>query len=176
MAAGELIGDVLGRDGGTAINRNFSPTGRPGDGKVAAGTSYEANQSWGFVWPLGGESTYLPAGRPTGSTSKAASFDGSAIIGNGDPLSEAGSIAFRWTAETGVDDMTGWKLNVALDASENGRVMYGYGINPAGRGAPWVAVMPAAPEPNAFILVLIGGAALLLRLKQARAKRIAQIE
>lgn len=276
--------------GGLPDNRSFAPAGLSGDGRIAVGTAYDqSNHIEAFVWPLDGEPTYLPDGGPTGSSAKSASFDGSAIIGNGDPLNRTGCYAIRWTDESGlVDlgrlpgpvqpteiygvqdisddgsivvghsltepsagivrqrayiwtaasgmqlldpaepavfdtvaagispdgsvavgyrrtfdtyqqdavmwdkrhgmrvvqevlteagvDLTGWKLSVALGASENGRVMYGYGENPEGRGAPWVAVMPVVPEPNALVLALVGAATALVRIGFTRIRRGRQIE
>ena len=43
--------------------------------------------------------------------------------------------------------MTGWNLQFANSMSDDGSVITGYGINPAGNTEAWVAVIPVPAPP-----------------------------
>jgi hypothetical protein len=65
------------------------------------------------------------------------------------------------TTEFGLD-LAGWELTGATDISHDGKVIVGYGINPAGDGEAWVAVIP---EPAHIGLLGMG---LILGLRRKR--------
>ena len=98
------------------------------------------------------------------ATATAASFDGSVIVGHGSTA--LGTEAFIWDDSNGMRnlrevlendfglDLTGWRLQVATDVSDNGLKIVGYGINPMGKREAWVA--------NPVKVPIIGGPGLLL--------------
>ncbi len=55
-------------------------------------------------------------------------------------------------------DLTGWTLEEANGISDDGRVIVGYGDNPAGQTQAWRVVIP---EPSGIGLALTGGLVLL---------------
>ncbi|WP_428387350.1 hypothetical protein [Mucisphaera sp.] len=78
------------------------------------------------------------------------SGDGETIVGR------SGLSAFIWTADSGMRalsdalidegiDLQGWSLQVATGVSDDGTVISGYGMNPQGQVAGWVA---SIPEPG----------------------------
>ncbi|QDU90479.1 hypothetical protein Pla175_38840 [Pirellulimonas nuda] len=67
-------------------------------------------------------------------------------------------------------DLTGWRLQRATGVSADGKVIVGYGANPAGQVEAWRADMSAAPEPRGLGLysVLAGAAAFAARWRRRR--------
>ena len=57
-------------------------------------------------------------------------------------------------------DLTGWTLGSVGGISSDGYVIVGDGINPDGYNEAWIATIP---EPGTFLLLAIGGLALLRR-------------
>jgi len=83
------------------------------------------------------------------SIARATSRDGAMIVG--DPQTGSGDCVFMWTAERGMRrlldvltndyglNLSGWTLRQALAISQNGNVIVGWGINPAGQTEGWIA-------------------------------------
>ncbi|QDU55997.1 hypothetical protein [Aeoliella mucimassa] len=115
------------------------------------------------------------------------SADGETIVGTldfSDPLTDAyfEPIAMLWAngksyeLETMLRDkyglgskLDGWKLTSATAISDDGRVIAGNGIDPAGNQSAWVAVL-RVPEPaSAMLLVVVG--CLVLAMARVRAAK-----
>lgn len=62
-------------------------------------------------------------------------------------------------------DLNGWSLMRATDISADGRMIVGYGINPAGQREGWLAIIP---EPGTLILAGIGAFLLVRRTSRRR--------
>lgn len=85
----------------------------------------------------------------TWSVAKAASADGSVIVG--DPFQGSGDCTFIWEAQHGIRslhevlindyglDLTGWQLSEARGISADGNTIVGFGTNPAGQNEGWIA-------------------------------------
>ncbi|QEG36818.1 PEP-CTERM sorting domain-containing protein [Bythopirellula goksoeyrii] len=99
-------------------------------------------------------------GKLSGSTTSIAngvSEDGSIIVGKSE-------VAFVWDSLYGMrnlqsvlandfglgSSLTGWSLVEATAVSADGRAIVGFGINPAGDGEGWLAIIP---EPSTFTLI-----------------------
>lgn len=136
-------------------NRSGAVTDLSDDGSVAVGFSREAGFGWaGFRWTAatgmvslartGDEQTFSPA--------RACNADGSVIVGQTRTFGAANGAAYIWTAGDGLrrlrdvlvrdyglaDELQGWVLDEATDVSQDGRVIVGVGINPAGQLEAWV--------------------------------------
>lgn len=137
------------------------------DGSTVVGVSAREAFLWtseGGVVGLGD----LPGG-PLGSLAWAVSADGSVVVGDAKPW-HSDSVPFIWDPTNGmrnlkevlsVDyglDLTGWELTRATDVSDDGLVIVGYGLNPAGHREAWRAVIP---EPPTLLLAVSGLLALL---------------
>lgn len=57
-------------------------------------------------------------------------------------------------------DLTGWSLTEAMDISQDGTTIVGWGTNPLGITEGWIATIP---EPSTLSLLLIGGLCSVLR-------------
>ncbi|OHB72925.1 MAG: hypothetical protein A2V70_19990 [Planctomycetes bacterium RBG_13_63_9] len=90
---------------------------------------------------------------------QAVSGDGSVIVGTFYNATDFD--CFLWDAKEGIRsleevltdrgiDLTGWDLRSADDISDDGRVIVGFGINPAGHQETWRAVIP---EPSTILLL-----------------------
>ncbi len=170
----ESLGELPGADRGAA-------KGISGDGTTIVGLSalqaFRWTESDGIVG-LGD----LPDG-DLDSAAYGASYDGSVIVGKG--MSADGyHDAMIWTEETGMlrlqdvltnqfglgAELAGWRLGTqtvfpgpsgrqgALDISDDGTTIVGWGINPQGDPEAFVAVIP---EPSSVVLVVIGVMALI---------------
>jgi uncharacterized membrane protein len=142
---------------------------------VAYGTNEDEFYTRAFRWTREGGAQLLPLGtgatpvRPDGAYGVSA--DGSIVIG------ASANDAMIWTAGGGSRlledvlqqdygvDLTGWRLDVALDISTDGSTITGWGHNPAGQIEGWVAVLP---EPSALGLAATAGTFLLRRRRPAR--------
>ena len=132
------------------------------NGEVVVGTSAPAEgdgPTEAFRWQDGEMEGLgdLP-GSEAASTAYAASATGSTIVGQG--LTEAGGEAFIWRDGLGMEnlrdvlasefglDLAGWVLTEARGVSDDGRVVVGYGTNPAGEIEAWQAFLgtPVASE------------------------------
>lgn len=122
-----------------------------------------------FVWNEQDGRTFL--GTLDGwSTNWAAaiSYDGSIVVGDlrVDSIPSEDSAAYIWNEADGMRlvqdmleqeyglDLTGWTLNTAMDISDDGMTIVGYGINPDGIEEGWIATIP---EPATIILFALGG-------------------
>lgn len=149
------------------------------DGAVIVGQSYIPSCS-GCVppvlsrnnavrWTNEGAATLLGQvpGGDQGSVARAASADGSVIVGMyqvnaNDPLT--GLRAFVWTAGDGMQKLfdvllmqgatglSGWTLLQATAVSADGRTIAGKGLNPAGAAQAFVATLNPVPIPPAVLL------------------------
>jgi len=103
------------------------------------------------------------------------SADGTVIVGYGTSL--IGREACLWDADRNIVtmhdlltatyglDLIGWTLMETTGISDDGQVFVGYGINPAGYGEAWIAVIP---EPASLTLLFVAAAGLLTRRRQTR--------
>jgi hypothetical protein len=76
----------------------------------------------------------------------------------------------------GATGLTGWTLTQASAISADGRVIVGYGRNPAGNTEAWIAIIP---EPSSLLQLAIAAAAsvvLLLRRATSRAGALIRTE
>jgi len=122
------------------------------DGGVTVGRAVENNHAlmvaaaWG--WAADGAATVLSSGQL--AEALAVSGDGKVVVGYED--FEQTPAAMRWSegrsdkladllGQAGVA-VDGWTLNAARGASEDGRVIVGNGVNPAGKQEGWIAVLP----------------------------------
>jgi len=106
------------------------------------------------------------------------SADGAVIVGWAEAESPVGKTAFVWDAEQGMRalqdvlvhecqlDLEGWALEEAHGVSDDGFTVVGWGYNPVGDKEAWIAVIP---EPTSFLMLLVGGLALMQRRQQCRA-------
>jgi uncharacterized membrane protein len=101
---------------------------------------------WG--WAAGGAATVLSSGQV--AEALAVSGDGKVVVGY-EQFAQTPA-AMRWTegrsdkiadllGQAGVA-MSGWALNTARGASDDGRVIVGEGVNPEGQQEGWIAVLP----------------------------------
>ena len=121
------------------------------DGNVIAGYSIPSSGAHAaFRWTAANGMTALgtlPC--DTWSIARANSGDGAIIVG--DPQIVSGDCVFIWTATRGIRrlldvltndyglNLTGWTLRSPTAVSQNGCVIVGWGINPAGQTEGWMA-------------------------------------
>jgi probable HAF family extracellular repeat protein len=143
------------------------------DGSVVVGGAGTPAGERAFRWSAGGGMVALPdlAGGELLSAAFGASGDGSLVVGLS--VSTAGTRAFVWDALGGKRllsdvlvndlglDLSGWTLSAALDVSDDGLTIVGYGVDPLGDPRGWIAVIP---EPGSAALLGAG----LLALSAAR--------
>jgi probable HAF family extracellular repeat protein len=175
------LGDLPG--GGFRSNANAVSA----DGIVVVGVSLTDGANEAFRWTAG--TGMMPLGGLPGwndSTALDVSGDGSIVVGDAfEGLSSNDVVASIWTAQSGMVslslvlsqqygvDLAGWKLLHATSISPDGRVIAGYGTNPAGREEAWVVTTDqpfapqAIPEPGTGALVGAGLLALGLRRRTA---------
>ena len=104
--------------------------------------------------------------------------DGSVVVGEGESASR-GVEAVIWDASNGVRslstvlttgygfDLTGWTLNRARAVSDDGNVIVGEGINPAGQIEGWIATIP---EPSSLLLLSLLGLSAITISRRRRGK------
>ncbi len=124
------------------------------DGSIVVGWGYPAsNIPEAFMWTQASGMVGL-GGLPNASysTGRSVSADGSVVVGTA--INMYGDFdAFIWTPSTGMQeldlvlaalglDLTGWTLGSAT-VSDDGRMLAGNGVNPAGDDEAWVAELPA---------------------------------
>jgi len=130
------------------------------DGSVVVGYSQSSLGREAFRWTA--DEGMVGLGDLTGggfaSIAWAVSADGSVVVGSG--TEAVSSAAFIWTQSRGMENLqdllqrggasglSGWSLLRATDVSANGRTIAGLGINPEGSTEPWIATIPAIPEPS----------------------------
>ena len=129
------------------------------DGTVVVGDGTSVLGREAFRWTATGGLQRL-GDLPGGAlTSQAFGVSGGGQVIVGVATSAAGEEAFIWDQANGmrslkallVNDLglgAGWTLTRALDISDDGRVIVGYGINPSGQGESWRAVLPAVLPVN----------------------------
>jgi uncharacterized membrane protein len=137
------------------------------DGSAIVGASSSVNGIYeAFLWTAAGGMRPLGdlATGPFQSYAYAVSDDASVVAGvgtvEGGIFNAGEGRAFIWDAQHGMSDLkavltglgvdlTGWTLSAARGVSADGRVIAGYGINPAGRGEGFIADLGApACYPN----------------------------
>ena len=108
----------------------------------------------------------------------ATNADGSVVVGTAD---DEDIEATLWTEHLGTvelkalllaggaTDVLGWNLNRATAISADGRTIAGWGIDPSGRDAGWVAVVP---EPTAAVPLATATTAALLRRARRKPSRV----
>jgi probable HAF family extracellular repeat protein len=138
-----------------------------GDGRVVVGSSNGATGIEAFRWtPEGGMVALgdVPGG-DVHSMALATTADGGLVVGESRASLVATPRAFIWTESGGMRDLqdvltdeyglgpalAGWDLYVASDVSDDGRVIVGYGSNPAGELEGFVVIVP---EPSAAVLAV----------------------
>jgi uncharacterized membrane protein len=107
------------------------------------------------------------------------SGDGKTVVGYS--RNDLERTAFMWDEDHGMRsvqsvlenefglDLTGWHLASALDVSQDGRTIVGWGYNPDGYQEAWVAVIP---EPGSFVLILLGVVGITQRVRNRSTVRI----
>ena len=160
------LGDL---PGGTYFSVVYSASA---DGDVLAGWGQSPEGIEAFRWEDG---AMIGLGDLPGSfffsVALATSSDGSAVVGYSEAEPQ-GYHAFLWTEADGMRDLkevlendygldlTGWKLSLAYDISDDGTAIVGYGTDPAGRTEAWRAAglqletvaTEAGPETAALAL------------------------
>ena len=142
------------------------------DGLVAVGKTYVGDRAMRWV-----EGAYSGRLASAGGAQAAydASADGSVIVGTRSTTSipeKAMIWSDRWDSlllddiliDGGID-LQGWTLWHAEAVSDDGTVIAGWGINPAGRNEAWIATIPV-PEPATMGLLTFGSLALLRRRRR----------
>ncbi len=135
------------------------------DGTVIVGQSLSGDGGEAFRWT---DSTGMVGigdldGGAFESRANGVSADGSMIVGQGS--GENGVTATIWTEETGMItieqlvtgqlglDITGWQLIEATGISDDGSIIVGNGINPAGGNEGWAV---RVPEPATALILALG--------------------
>lgn len=139
-----------------------------GDGNVVVGVWGTGLENEAFRWTVSGGYEMLGdlPGGILDSFANATNFDGSVIVGSGNPGDDVPDQPFYWTRERGlrpfVDvlteagiDFSGWRQFVELrDLSDDGLVIGGTGILADGTTAGFRVVIPA---PSCAALLGLGG-------------------
>jgi probable HAF family extracellular repeat protein len=157
----QLTGMVgLGYLPGSSPNNTFSSAqAASADGSVIVGYSTSADGQEAFRWTQA--TGMLSLGIP--SLALATSADGSIIVGEA-AFNDGTDGAFIWDAANGMRHLSsalvedglsdsapkGWYLRRATGISADGRVIVGWGVNPAGVYEPFVATIP---EPSTILLL-----------------------
>jgi probable HAF family extracellular repeat protein len=144
------------RDLGVTTGIESVAWGVSGDGHVVVGEARSAPGFWrAFRWTSGlGMRDLGTLGGPM-STAHGTSRDGRIIVGKSLVNSVTTSLrAFRWTPEGGMRDVRQllleagvaavqhWILSVAVDVSDDGTAIAGWGFSPRQIWEPWIAVLP----------------------------------
>ena len=170
------LGSLTGYDASRA-------TSISADASTIVGSASSANAVEAFRWTELGGMTGLGdlAGGAVSSKALDVSADGSIIVGTSE--SANGEEAFIWDAENGMrsildvfendyaSDLQGWVLLSATGISDDGSVITGYGINPAGLQEAWAVDYSAVPLPNTVWMMLtgvIGIAALRFKMQKQK--------
>ncbi len=142
-------------------------------GSIVVGSSASHRGPEAFLWTSEGGMVGLGdiADGQYSSGALGVSADGTVVVGWADPFGPPNDdTAFIWDPIHGMRDLkevlsvdygldlTGWELTSATDVSADGKVIVGYGVNPAGDKEAWRAVIP---EPSGAVLALSGLLALL---------------
>ena len=123
------------------------------DGAVVVGAREFDGQREAFRWERGVLTGLgaLRSGEFLHSEAYAVNSDGSVVVGDAETAT-GGIEAFRWTRADGMKSvrqlleaagvrLDGWYLMKATAVSQDGRVIFGHGRNPAGREQSWRAVI-----------------------------------
>ena len=131
------------------------------DGTVIVGTSDSTNGNQeAFIWTLDTGMVGL-GDLPDGlfrSGANGVSAAGSVVVGQGSTANGQEAFVWRqgWTSMRSLknilvsdyeltDELAGWQLSRAAAVSADGSTIVGWGINPAGRNAGWIARLPNTP-------------------------------
>jgi uncharacterized membrane protein len=151
------------------------------EGVSADGSTLVGSADAGAVaWAQGEGFLMLGNAGGVSSSARAASGDGSVIVGFASFLSDTEplGIALRatvWDVESGNRlledilandygiDLAGWELTLASGISDDGRVIVGIGTNPDGVREGWIVTVP---EPGTAVLLSVG--LLVLGMRRAR--------
>jgi probable HAF family extracellular repeat protein len=109
--------------------------GISGDGTVVVGVSETADHTYGFRWTAAGGmvdlGSLLPGGQAGFTIAQGTNADGSVVVGRtSSPTPNITTIAFRWTAATGMvslGELPGGGSSIAYAVSADGSVIVGSG-------------------------------------------------
>ena len=153
-----------------AINHYSQAHNISADGNVIVGVSSSGGGYQPFRWTEESGMVGLGTISDSGTMfeayfgSYAVSGDGSTIVGSWF-VDDQGAQAFLWAETHGMRglkdvlvsdyglDLLGWELSSAIDISDDGRTIVGYGLSPGGGIQGWVAVVP---EPSSIVLAGVG--------------------
>lgn len=138
---------------------------------VGHGTPRVGGPNEAFLWTEAGGLQRLGdlPGGAVGAGAWGVSGDGSVVVGQSitGPVAHEDYEAFVWTPASGMMllqgilendhglDLTGWKLVRANAVSDDGTVIVGYGINPAGNEEAFRAVIPEPASMSFLALALL---------------------
>lgn len=159
------LGRPTGRSGFT------DGTGVSGDGKVIVGVWGDGAENEAFRWTESGGFEMLGdvIGGPLDSVALGTNWDGSVVVGTGNPGVNLPDVATYWTKDAGLQtlwdvllgagvDLSGWKsLDYPTDVSDDGRTVVGQGTLSDGSLAGFLVVIPAPGTVSfAFAGLLMG--------------------
>jgi len=143
-------------DGSVVVGHARSPRAGTVGNEALRWTATGGSEPLGFL----DESEHTTT-RPS-SWAEGVSGDGRVVVGNATVntvVSFARQQAFIWDADNGMRnlrdvliedyglDLTGWGTLRTEAISANGRAIVGFGLNPAGVGEAWLAILPVAQVP-----------------------------
>lgn len=145
------LGVPIGRSGFT------DGTGVSGDGKVVVGVWGDGQQNEAFRWTESGGFEMLGdvPGGPLDSVALGTNWDGSVVVGTGNPGLNLPDVATYWTKDAGLQtlwdvllgagvDLSGWRsLDYPTDVSDDGKTVVGQGTLSDGTLAGFLVVIPA---------------------------------
>lgn len=158
----------------TALFPGSAAFGISADGTTIVGSTASSavtGVSEAFRWRQATDMVGLGVfGSFTGSSARAASSDGSRIVGTlniinftDPPLNVAAVYDDAYgqlfpilpLLETALGPLGGWELTEATGVSDDGTVVVGNGLNPLGQEEGWIAVLPV-PEPTVALSLPLG--------------------
>ncbi len=122
------------------------------DGVFVVGDSFSDQGQEAFLWSESAGMIGLGdlAGGDYSSQATGVSADGSIVVGNSADGTSIYDTAFIWDAGNGMRnlktvleneglDLAGWQLQLTTGVSDDGTVISGWGVNPAGQTEGWIA-------------------------------------
>lgn len=167
----------LGRLPITGHYGSAQATGLSADGSIVVGYDGQGGSQSAFRWTQGTgmiELSHL-AGGPRDGQATGVSADGQRIVGWCSTLNNGSPVAVVWDPQGSVRrlqdiltldygmDLTGWTLKQATGISDDGGVIVGWGLDPAGKEEAFVAVLP---EPATLSLLALGALAVLRKRRK----------